>query len=137
MTDTSEALPPIASPRRRRWKLRPSTREAIWGYVFIAPWLIGLVLFTAGPMVASLVMSFTDFDLLHADQTGSSGSTTTSGWRRTRSSSTRSWSTFKFAPIVIPLTMVASLGFAVLLLNQPNSCVRGGTLRDARLHADA
>jgi len=30
-------------------------RRARWGYVFIAPWLIGFVLFTAFPMVATLV----------------------------------------------------------------------------------
>ena len=42
-------------------------REAFWGYVFIGPWLIGLVLFIAGPMVASLVMSLTDFNLVHPE----------------------------------------------------------------------
>ena len=69
MTDTTEALPTTPRSRGSRWTIRPSTREAIWGYVFIAPWLIGLALFTAGPIVASLVMSLTNFDLLHADQT--------------------------------------------------------------------
>src|SRR6185436_13958098 len=33
-------------------------RRARWGYVFIAPWLIGFVLFTALPMVATLVFTF-------------------------------------------------------------------------------
>ena len=68
MTESTEVLA-SPSPRigRRRWTLSPGTREAIWGYVFIGPWLIGLVLFTAGPMIASLVLSFTDFDLLHPD----------------------------------------------------------------------
>ena len=65
----------------------PSIREALWGFVFIGPWLIGLVLFTAGPMVASLVMSLTDFNLVHPEPTGSSASTTTSGWPTTRRSS--------------------------------------------------
>ena len=69
MTDTTQALPVTHPPSRSRWRLRPSTREAIWGYVFIGPWLIGLALFTAGPIIASLVMSLTNFDLLHADQT--------------------------------------------------------------------
>ncbi|ETK32194.1 carbohydrate ABC transporter permease [Microbispora sp. ATCC PTA-5024] len=40
---------------------RPETR---WAYVFLLPWLIGLVLFQAGPMVASLVLSLTDYDLI-------------------------------------------------------------------------
>ncbi len=34
-----------------------------WGYVFILPWLIGFLLFTAGPMLASLYLSFCKYDL--------------------------------------------------------------------------
>src|SRR5204862_4574565 len=33
------------------------------GYLFMAPWLIGLASFTAGPLVISLYLSFTDYDL--------------------------------------------------------------------------
>jgi ABC-type sugar transport system permease subunit/ABC-type glycerol-3-phosphate transport system substrate-binding protein len=39
--------------------------EAIAGYVFIAPWLLGFLIFTAGPMIASLYFSFCDYDVLH------------------------------------------------------------------------
>lgn len=49
------ALRKVPSSRRR---------EAIDGYLFIAPWLIGLVCLVSGPMVASLVLSFTEWDLL-------------------------------------------------------------------------
>ena len=38
------------------------SREA-WGFLFICPWLLGFLLFTAGPMVASLVLSFYKYDL--------------------------------------------------------------------------
>lgn len=38
-------------------------REAIDGYLFIAPWLIGFVVFVAGPMIASLALSFMSWDL--------------------------------------------------------------------------
>jgi multiple sugar transport system permease protein len=41
-------------------------REAVAFYLTISPWLIGLVLFTAGPMLISLYVSFTDWDLLTA-----------------------------------------------------------------------
>jgi multiple sugar transport system permease protein len=34
------------------------------GYLFLAPWLVGLVAFTVGPMIASLYLSFTDYNLL-------------------------------------------------------------------------
>jgi multiple sugar transport system permease protein len=38
-------------------------REAVWGYVFISPWLIGFLVFTLGPMIASLVLSLTHYNI--------------------------------------------------------------------------
>lgn len=38
-------------------------RYGNWGYVFILPWLVGFLLFTAGPMLASLYLSFCKYDL--------------------------------------------------------------------------
>lgn len=38
-------------------------REAVDGYLFIAPWLFGFVVFVSGPMIASLVLSFMQWDL--------------------------------------------------------------------------
>ena len=46
------------SPWRRR-----ETRSA---YFFLSPWILGFLLLTAGPMLASLVLSFTDYDILSA-----------------------------------------------------------------------
>lgn len=39
-------------------------REAIWGTLFISPWILGLIIFTVGPILASLYWSFTEFDIL-------------------------------------------------------------------------
>jgi multiple sugar transport system permease protein len=39
-------------------------REAITFYLFISPWLLGLLFFTLGPMLLSLYTSFTNWDLL-------------------------------------------------------------------------
>lgn len=44
-------------------RLRPATREAIEGYLGISPWLIGFVAFTLGPFIASLYLSFTDWQI--------------------------------------------------------------------------
>lgn len=38
-----------------------SKREAIYAYLLIAPWIVGFIVFTLGPMIASLVFSFTDY----------------------------------------------------------------------------
>jgi len=37
------------------------------GYLFISPWLIGFFLFSLIPIVASLALAFTDYDLLSSD----------------------------------------------------------------------
>ncbi|MFL5806644.1 MAG: carbohydrate ABC transporter permease [Roseiflexaceae bacterium] len=39
-------------------------REALEGYLFILPWFFGFLVFTAGPMLASLGLSFTKWNLL-------------------------------------------------------------------------
>lgn len=41
-------------------------RESLWGYFFISPWVIGFIIFTAGPMLASLVLSLTHYDIASA-----------------------------------------------------------------------
>jgi len=38
-------------------------REALAGYLFIAPWLIGFLIFTAGAMIYSLYISFSSYNL--------------------------------------------------------------------------
>jgi multiple sugar transport system permease protein len=38
-------------------------REAIDGYLFIMPWIIGFILFVSGPMIGALLLSFTSWDL--------------------------------------------------------------------------
>lgn len=44
--------------------LRTTLRQNIEGYVLISPWLIGFFLFTAGPMIASFMFSFTHWDIV-------------------------------------------------------------------------
>ncbi|MEW9529987.1 carbohydrate ABC transporter permease [Microbispora sp. NPDC049125] len=47
---------------------RRSGHETRWAYIFMLPWLIGLVLFQAGPMIASFVLSLTDYDLISSPE---------------------------------------------------------------------
>jgi ABC-type sugar transport system permease subunit len=39
-------------------------REAWEGRLFVLPWVIGFLVFTAGPMLYSLYLAFTDYDVL-------------------------------------------------------------------------
>jgi multiple sugar transport system permease protein len=41
-----------------------SRREAIVAYIFISPWLLGLLIFLVGPILASLYFSFTKYTLI-------------------------------------------------------------------------
>ena len=47
-----------------RWRFSNRQREAIWAYAFLSPWLLGFVIFLAGPMVASLFFSFTQYKVV-------------------------------------------------------------------------
>lgn len=49
---------------RGRFKSSMRAREEIAGYLFILPWLIGFLVFTAGAMAYSLYLSFFDADFL-------------------------------------------------------------------------
>lgn len=50
--------------RFRPRKLSLARREALTAYAFISPWLIGFLVFTIGPMLASLYYSFTDYNII-------------------------------------------------------------------------
>jgi multiple sugar transport system permease protein len=50
--------------QRRPRAYNLARREAITFYILISPWLLGLLLFVLGPMLASLGLSFTRWDLL-------------------------------------------------------------------------
>jgi multiple sugar transport system permease protein len=56
--------PKSAEDRRARRKAAGRDNKA--GYLFLAPWLIGLFLITIGPLIASLYLSFTEYSLIEA-----------------------------------------------------------------------
>jgi multiple sugar transport system permease protein len=49
-------------PARRTGRRRLLRREAVYGFLFISPWLIGFAVFTAFPMLYGAYLSFTDYD---------------------------------------------------------------------------
>ena len=53
--------PTIRGERKRRTRYQNG-----WALAFLAPWLVGFLAFTAGPMLMSLYLAFTDYDLLSA-----------------------------------------------------------------------
>ncbi len=57
----------ITTKTRRQW-ISPAKKEALTGWLFASPWLIGLILFTAGPMLFSLYTSFTRYNITTTPQ---------------------------------------------------------------------
>lgn len=41
-------------------------KEALEGYLFIMPWLVGLVIFVIGPILVSFYLSFTNYEIVRA-----------------------------------------------------------------------
>jgi len=97
-------------------------REAVAGYLFASPWLIGFLVFTGGPIVVSLVLSFCRYDVLHEPRfIGVSNYQTLLVrdplfWK----SLGNTW----FMVLGVPIGMAVGLGVAMLL----NSAVRGMTV---------
>jgi multiple sugar transport system permease protein len=93
-----------------------SRRETLWGYIFISPWLIGFIFFTVGPMIASLVLSLTRYNI-----TSPPLFVGLENYIKLFTGDPRFWHslgiTVRFALIAIPLNLI--FGFVLaLLLNQ-------------------
>jgi multiple sugar transport system permease protein len=61
-----ESVQTSVRPARKTGLGKLARREEREFYLFIALWIIGFILFDAGPIVASFVVSFTDWSLLSA-----------------------------------------------------------------------
>jgi multiple sugar transport system permease protein len=101
--------------RVRFWAAGFKDRDTWAAYAFLLPFLIGFVVFIAGPMVASLILSFTDYSVIE-----------TTHWVGTQNYhdlvndpkvATSLKNTFVYTVLSVPLHMIIALGLAVLLLN--------------------
>jgi multiple sugar transport system permease protein len=116
MADASSAATTTrapAAPRRGRSKLE--WREISWGLGFLTPWFIGLACFTLLPIIATLYLSFTNYNLVQPDQTRFVG---LSNYVRMFGDPLVLQSlgvTVKFALIAVPLGLIVPLLFAVLV----------------------
>lgn len=103
----------------KRREGRPSKMkrsEAIQGYLFILPWLFGMLVFTLGPLIFSLIGSFTNYDVTsRMDFVG------LDNYRRMFTSDPLFWTalgnTLYYVVISVPASILAAL-FVALLMNQ-------------------
>lgn len=93
---------------------RTQTRRAIWAYLFLVPWLVGLVVFWIGPIIASFYFSFTSYDVMSAPHFIG-----LDNYRKAFFDDDLFWPsllrTFEYSIIVVPLGLAGSLILAILL----------------------
>ena len=101
---------------RNRWRhmSRMQRREAWTGMLFVLPWLLGLLVFMAYPILASSFLSFTNYSLMKAPEwIGLQNYQTlltadSSFWPAVSNS-------FYYALLSVPLGLAASLALAMIL----------------------
>jgi multiple sugar transport system permease protein len=100
--------------------LQAMKRRELTGWLFISPWLIGFLVFTAGPFLASVWLSFTRWDIVTSPVWVGLGN-----YRSLAMRDPMFWRalgiTLKFAAVSVPLGIVAGVTLALLL----NSNIRG------------
>ncbi len=96
----------------RRRLTKKEKRENIIGYVFIAPQLVGFVLFVAFPLVFSLVLCFSEWNMI--DMPELVGFANFSAVFHDRIFWKSIGNTFIYIAIVVPLTLLSSLTLAIL-----------------------
>ncbi|HEY3267937.1 MAG TPA: extracellular solute-binding protein [Armatimonadota bacterium] len=108
---------------RAEWagmKSRHKRKDAWAGYVFIAPWIVGFVVFTIGPIVASFMLAFCQWDLINPAKWVGMGNFTQILGHDDLFSKTL-WNTVVFTVFSVPLGVAGSLAVAMLL----NAKVKG------------
>jgi multiple sugar transport system permease protein len=110
--------------KARREKLGPLDRaQERAGFAFVAPWLIGFIVLTAGPMIASLLLSFSKWTAMtpitDAQSVGTANYRQLFGADRTFFQSLKV--TLYFVLLAVPITQIAALAVAMLM----NVRVRG------------
>lgn len=107
------------APRLSR-PARLARSEAFAAFVFISPWIIGFLVFTAGPMIASIYFSFTNYNVLQPPRWVGLDNyrqifTSDDLFRKSL------FNTIYYTVLYVPLHMATALGLAMLL----NAQVRG------------
>lgn len=97
------------------------TGRNLTAYLFLGPWLIGFVVFTLGPVLASLYLSFTKFDLLTAPVWIGA-----ENYVRMFTGDYRFYQALKVTFTYLLFEVPLKLAFALLIATMLDKAVRGG-----------
>ena len=109
--------------------------EALTGLAFVSPFIVGFVLFSALPMIASFILSLTDFDPRDPEATQFIGLDNYRQMLNDPALIQALGVTIRFGLITVPLSMGVALGLAILV--NSTAAERPERLPDALLPADA
>src|SRR5918992_1102447 len=99
---------------RRRNRMAPYG-ESRWGILFILPWIVGFLALMLGPMVASLVLSFTNYDAIRFTPDSFVGAANYERITRDPLVWTSLGNTLFFSLLYVPGSVLLGLGLALLL----------------------
>lgn len=89
-------------------------QRALWGYVFALPWILGLIIFWGGPILASFYFSFTEYAVI-----GTPDWVGLANYTKAFTGDDLFWSslgrTFTFAAFYVPVAVGGALLLAVML----------------------
>jgi multiple sugar transport system permease protein len=117
MTSGAAGQLPALVPPKRRGRFAIARRESLTGLGYVAPFIVGFLLFSAIPMVASLVLSLTNFDPREPDEIRFIGLANYARMLRDPILHEAIGVTLRFALLIVPL----SLGFALAVAMLVNS----------------
>jgi multiple sugar transport system permease protein len=70
MTTVDRSTASVALTEQSRTRTQGLEREqAKWGWFFISPWILGFLIFTLGPVIATLVFAFTNYNPVQPEMT--------------------------------------------------------------------
>jgi len=99
--------------RRFNFHMTMRRREAIMGYIFLTPWLIGFLVFLVGPMLTSIYLSMTNYKMISSPVWIG-----LANYERMIADPLVIHSltvTIKYTAFAVPLGMIAAMAIAVLL----------------------
>jgi ABC-type sugar transport system permease subunit len=111
------ALNSPETPKKTRG-LSLARNKRLWGLLLISPWLIGFILFKLVPILAALVISFTNYYFLEPGKIGFVGLKNYINIFNDPELGPAFLGTIKLALILIPLQTAAAILLASLLSNQ-------------------
>lgn len=107
----------VVKPAARPSFTRKRLREYLTGYAFIAPWIIGFLLFMGGPIAASFALSFFRWKII-APPTFIGLGNFVKLFTNDELFRLSLWATAKYVLLSVPLAQVLALFLAVLLNQQ-------------------